>query len=147
MVIYAIHDQQLTTITTDKISDSQSKFNFNGNLDHLLTNPSMYHVKGDTIELDPDYINKRVKVTAFRNLQQIRENRKPLLTAFDTLEMKRKFILDGFIAKGEFPFIDSMTPERWEEIKHWRDTWRNLPDTDLLNVNYPDTPEEITYFL
>lgn len=145
MTIYAfVENNRIYQVELEKCS--LKTYQFFGNLEHLLTHKEMYYIIGDEIKLNPNFETEQREMSLLRNLEFIRDKRKPLLKAFDTLEMKRKFILDGFIAVGEFPFIDSMSNERWIEIKIWRDVLRDLTE-DLLNYQFPETPLEVKQFI
>lgn len=143
MIIYAKVDDRIYHAQAEPCD--LPKYQFYGNLEHLLSHLERYHVVGDEIKLDPNFEANVLEKNINRNLKYIRDERKPLLRAFDTLEFKRRFILEGFISQGEFPFIDEMTEDRWQEIKAWRDQLRDL--TEGVNVVFPETPQEVTKFL
>ena len=144
MIIYAIVDKRIVDLSLD--NTSYKKYQFYGNVEHLFAHKDMYFVVGDEIKPNPNYDQEQLEIKATYNLSIIRDKRKPLLQAFDIVEMKRKFALEGFIAEGEFPFLDTMTEERWLEIKQWRDNLRDLTDGDLINYVFPETPPEVKYF-
>ncbi len=148
MNVYTIYlNNQICYATLEKEHEDMTRFNFFGNFEHLKGNLQMYHVVGDEIKLDKDYEKKIEIATAKRNLQIIRDLRKPLLQAFDTLENKYIGIQQGFIGDDEFPLIAEITNERWEEIKVWRNQLRDVTNGDLLNYSFPDIPKEVELFL
>lgn len=148
MTVYTIYlNNKICYVTLEKEHDDMQKFNFFGNFEHLKNNMQMYHVVGDEIKLNPNYEKQKKETQARANLRYIRDLRKPLFQAFDTLENKYINMQQGFISDDEFPFIAEITEERWEKIKEWRNQLRDITNGNLLNYQFPPTPIEVEQFL
>jgi hypothetical protein len=147
VIVYITQNGNQIFAPTLERDENKTKYNFFGDFEHLKTYPHMYYIKNDEIKLNPNYEKEHNEQKALANLHHIRELRKPLFRAFDTLEMKYMGIQQGFIEDDEFPLIAEITPERWEEIKAWRNRLRDMTKGNLLNFTFPPTPPEVELFL